>query len=148
MANNFVFIYFFHSFYCISQSRYVSWLSLVFLYELTRMFWIFGMEFKVPKFTFRWKFSRGSGLDWNLKREIYIYQLYFIILQEFIDAIHQFAGQSPEDKIKFLFKVYDLDGKYIKSIILKYLTYKISENNYLFTIRDSILLNVNAFKSS
>uniref|UniRef100_A0A4Y0BJG2 NADPH oxidase n=1 Tax=Anopheles funestus TaxID=62324 RepID=A0A4Y0BJG2_ANOFN len=33
-----------------------------------------------------------------------------ISLQEFIDAIHQFAGQSPEDKIKFLFKVYDLDG--------------------------------------
>lgn len=34
-----------------------------------------------------------------------------ISLQEFIDAIHQFAGQSPEDKIKFLFKVYDIDGK-------------------------------------
>ncbi|GAB0100610.1 uncharacterized protein DMENIID0001_166720 [Sergentomyia squamirostris] len=33
-----------------------------------------------------------------------------ISLQEFIDAMHQFAGQSPEDKIKFLFKVYDLDG--------------------------------------
>lgn len=39
-------------------------------------------------------------------------------LQEFIDAIHQFAGQSPEDKIKFLFKVYDLDGKYVKSIAI------------------------------
>lgn len=34
-----------------------------------------------------------------------------ISLQEFIDAIHQFAGQSPEDKIKFLFKVYDIDGE-------------------------------------
>ncbi|XP_049831292.1 NADPH oxidase 5 [Schistocerca gregaria] len=33
-----------------------------------------------------------------------------ISLQEFIDAMHQFAGQSPDDKIKFLFKVYDLDG--------------------------------------
>lgn len=27
--------------------------------------------------------------------------------------MHQFAGQSPDDKIKFLFKVYDLDGKMI-----------------------------------
>lgn len=33
-----------------------------------------------------------------------------ISLQEFIDAMHQFAGQSPEAKIKFLFKVYDIDG--------------------------------------
>ncbi|TRY74386.1 hypothetical protein TCAL_04607 [Tigriopus californicus] len=33
-----------------------------------------------------------------------------ISLQEFLDAMHQFAGQSPDDKIKFLFKVYDIDG--------------------------------------
>ncbi|XP_055379430.1 uncharacterized protein LOC129610760 isoform X2 [Condylostylus longicornis] len=33
-----------------------------------------------------------------------------ISLEEFIDAMHQFSGQSPEDKIKFLFKVYDIDG--------------------------------------
>ncbi|KAJ8958730.1 hypothetical protein NQ318_016458 [Aromia moschata] len=33
-----------------------------------------------------------------------------ISLQEFLDAVHQFAGQSPDDKIRFLFKVYDLDG--------------------------------------
>ncbi|PSN47090.1 hypothetical protein C0J52_23521 [Blattella germanica] len=33
-----------------------------------------------------------------------------ISLQEFIDAMHQFAGQSPDDKIRFLFKVYDIDG--------------------------------------
>lgn len=32
------------------------------------------------------------------------------LLQEFIDSIHQFAGSSAENKIKFLFKVYDLDG--------------------------------------
>lgn len=36
-----------------------------------------------------------------------------ISLQEFIDAMHQFAGQSPDDKIKFLFKVYDIDGELI-----------------------------------
>ncbi|XP_046387375.1 NADPH oxidase 5 [Ischnura elegans] len=33
-----------------------------------------------------------------------------ISLQEFIDAMYQFAGQSPDDKIRFLFKVYDIDG--------------------------------------
>jgi len=33
-----------------------------------------------------------------------------ISFQEFIDAMHQFAGQTPDDKIKFLFKVYDIDG--------------------------------------
>ncbi|KAJ8982925.1 hypothetical protein NQ317_004581 [Molorchus minor] len=33
-----------------------------------------------------------------------------ISLKEFLDAVHQFAGQSPDDKIRFLFKVYDLDG--------------------------------------
>ncbi|BES91416.1 NADHypothetical protein oxidase [Nesidiocoris tenuis] len=33
-----------------------------------------------------------------------------ISLQEFLDSMHQFAGQTPDDKIKFLFRVYDLDG--------------------------------------
>ncbi|XP_023338172.1 NADPH oxidase 5 [Eurytemora carolleeae] len=33
-----------------------------------------------------------------------------ISFQEFLDAMHQFAGQTPDDKIKFLFKVYDIDG--------------------------------------
>lgn len=41
-----------------------------------------------------------------------------ISLQEFIDAMHQFSGQSSENKIKFLFKVYDIDGKNVKSLIL------------------------------
>lgn len=39
-----------------------------------------------------------------------------ISMQEFLDAMHQFAGQSPDDKIKFLFKVYDLDGKFFDLI--------------------------------
>nr|XP_026498146.1 NADPH oxidase 5 [Vanessa tameamea] len=29
---------------------------------------------------------------------------------EFIEAVHRFGRQTPEDKIRFLFKVYDLDG--------------------------------------
>ncbi|KAJ0171651.1 hypothetical protein K1T71_012414 [Dendrolimus kikuchii] len=33
-----------------------------------------------------------------------------ISLQEFIAAVHRFAGRSPDDKLRFLFKVYDLDG--------------------------------------
>uniref|UniRef100_A0A1B6DLA4 NAD(P)H oxidase (H(2)O(2)-forming) n=1 Tax=Clastoptera arizonana TaxID=38151 RepID=A0A1B6DLA4_9HEMI len=33
-----------------------------------------------------------------------------ISMQEFMDSMHQFAGKSPDDKIRFLFKVYDLDG--------------------------------------
>jgi hypothetical protein len=32
-----------------------------------------------------------------------------------LDAMHQFAGQTPDDKIKFLFKVYDIDGKWMKN---------------------------------
>ena len=34
-----------------------------------------------------------------------------VSLSEFLDAMHQFAGQSPNDKFQFLFRVYDLDGK-------------------------------------
>ena len=41
-----------------------------------------------------------------------------VSLQEFIDAMHQFAGQSPDDKIRFLFKVYDLDGKICNHLLL------------------------------
>ncbi|ODM93630.1 NADPH oxidase 5 [Orchesella cincta] len=33
-----------------------------------------------------------------------------ISLHEFLDAMHQFAGQDADDKIRFLFKVYDVDG--------------------------------------
>ena len=46
--------------------------------------------------------------------------------QEFINAMRQYAGQSPNEKIKFLFKVYDKDGNrqifwgpYKKSILLR-----------------------------
>ncbi|XP_052756784.1 NADPH oxidase 5 [Galleria mellonella] len=33
-----------------------------------------------------------------------------ISLQEFIAAAHRFAGHSPDDKMRFLFEVYDMDG--------------------------------------
>nr|CAD7405443.1 unnamed protein product [Timema poppensis] len=41
-----------------------------------------------------------------------------ISLQEFIDAMHQFAGQSPDDKIRFLFKVYDLDVEPLQLLLI------------------------------
>ena len=34
-----------------------------------------------------------------------------VSMAEFIDTMHQFAGQSSDEKLVFLFKVYDLDGK-------------------------------------
>ena len=40
-----------------------------------------------------------------------------ISFQEFLDAMHQFAGQTPDDKIKFLFKVYDIDGESINYLL-------------------------------
>ena len=32
-------------------------------------------------------------------------------MTEFIDAMHQFAGNGSDEKLIFLFKVYDLDGE-------------------------------------
>ena len=34
-----------------------------------------------------------------------------ISLGEFIDAMYQFSGQDSAEKIIFLFKIYDIDGK-------------------------------------
>jgi len=34
-----------------------------------------------------------------------------VSMAEFIDTMHQFAGQSSDEKLVFLFKVYDLDGE-------------------------------------
>ncbi len=54
------------------------------------------------------QFSRNYSITYLPKN----FKTYFhIFIQEFIDAMHQFAGQSPDDKIKFLFKVYDIDGE-------------------------------------
>jgi Ca2+-binding EF-hand superfamily protein len=33
-----------------------------------------------------------------------------VSMGEFIDTMHQFAGQSSDEKLVFLFRVYDLDG--------------------------------------
>ena len=35
-----------------------------------------------------------------------------VSMAEFIDTMHKFAGQSSDEKLVFLFRVYDLDGKY------------------------------------
>ena len=34
-----------------------------------------------------------------------------VSLAEFIETMHQFSGQGEDEKISFLFKVYDLNGK-------------------------------------
>ena len=36
-----------------------------------------------------------------------------VSLAEFIETMHQFSGQGEDEKISFLFKVYDLNGEYI-----------------------------------
>ena len=34
-----------------------------------------------------------------------------VSLAEFIETMHQFSGQGEDEKISFLFKVYDLNGR-------------------------------------
>lgn len=34
-----------------------------------------------------------------------------VSMQEFLDAVSKFSGQSMDNKIKFLFDIYDLDSK-------------------------------------
>ena len=36
-----------------------------------------------------------------------------VSMAEFIETMHAFAGQTSDEKLVFLFKVYDLDGEYI-----------------------------------
>lgn len=35
-----------------------------------------------------------------------------VSLAEFIETMHQFSGQGEDEKISFLFKVYDLNGRH------------------------------------
>ena len=35
-----------------------------------------------------------------------------VSLAEFIETMHQFSGQGEDEKISFLFKVYDLNGMF------------------------------------
>ena len=37
-----------------------------------------------------------------------------ISLQEFIESMNQFTNQTPDEKLKFVFQVFDLDGLYQK----------------------------------
>eukprot|EP00095_Tigriopus_kingsejongensis_P001895 snap_masked-scaffold287_size221780-processed-gene-0.15 protein:Tk01895 transcript:snap_masked-scaffold287_size221780-processed-gene-0.15-mRNA-1 annotation:"predicted protein" len=41
-----------------------------------------------------------------------------VSMAEFIDTMHQFAGQTSDEKLVFLFKVYDLDGKHWDAFLL------------------------------
>ena len=38
-----------------------------------------------------------------------------VSLAEFIETMHQFSGQGEDEKISFLFKVYDLNGRFKKN---------------------------------
>ena len=38
-----------------------------------------------------------------------------VSLAEFIETMHQFSGQGEDEKISFLFKVYDLNGESLKA---------------------------------
>lgn len=38
-----------------------------------------------------------------------------VSMSEFIDTMHKFAGQSSDEKLVFLFRVYDLDGNHSSS---------------------------------
>ena len=53
-------------------------------------------------------------------------------MAEFIDTMHQFAGTGIDEKLVFLFKVYDLDGEYhfitIYIYILDYCSYQMQTN--------------------
>ena len=39
-----------------------------------------------------------------------------VSLAEFIETMHQFSGQGEDEKISFLFKVYDLNGEFKTAI--------------------------------
>lgn len=45
-----------------------------------------------------------------------------VSMSEFIDTMHKFAGQSSDEKLVFLFRVYDLDGKFLHLINFKILS--------------------------
>ena len=51
-------------------------------------------------------------------------------MAEFIDTMHQFAGTGVDEKLVFLFKVYDLDGK-LMLILCLILVWKMNiDKNY------------------
>lgn len=56
--------------------------------------------------------------------------------------MHQFAGQTPDDKIRFLFKVYDLDGTYIKTLIILNVNYSnrhVNKLNFKILLGDGLI---------
>ena len=53
-------------------------------------------------------------------------------MSEFIDTMHKFAGQSSDEKLVFLFRVYDLDGKFLILQIL--IIISVTSNGGIFLV--------------
>ncbi len=59
-----------------------------------------------------------------------------VSMSEFIDTMHQFAGQSSDEKLVFLFRVYDLDGE-------RYIVSQVHHSTYMY-IHSLLLLQMTA----
>lgn len=55
--------------------------------------------------------------------------------------MHQFAGQTPDDKIRFLFKVYDLDGMHTCILYKKYTFINVGKINFIIISQISYYYN-------
>ena len=71
-------------------------------------------EHKIKLYYFNWVKCKISFQPFFVERAFKIFDRDGngdISLAEFIDTMYQFAGKGHTEKILFLFKVYDIDGK-------------------------------------